>query len=183
MVELVKFDGEHANTKLAKQLFMWDKKKKDNMFLISADVNTQIDIKALTKYLKVGSGNLRGCDEDVLNNVLGSKKGAVNFFSIVNDTEKKVKMILDKVLYGAEWVSFHPMDNTASTCISKEGIDKIKELTGRDESNFEVLDFSSIGSGEAPPAKTEKGEKKPKVEQGKKMTVEEKKKKKEEEKA
>ena len=132
MVKLVKYEGEHANAKLAKQLFMYDKKKKDNLWLICADVNTEVDIKGLTKYLKVGSGNLRGADADRLESTLGCKKGMVNFFAIVNDTQRQVKVVLDKVLYEAEWVSFHPMDNTGSTCINKAGIDKIKELTGRD---------------------------------------------------
>jgi hypothetical protein len=44
----------------------------------------------------------------------------------------------------AEWTSFHPMDNAASTCISKEGILKLKEVGGRDESNWEVMDFATI---------------------------------------
>lgn len=41
----------------------------------------------------------------------------------------------------AEWASFHPMDNCASTAINREGIMKIRELAGRDETNFEILDF------------------------------------------
>lgn len=36
------------------------------------------------------------------------------------------------------------MDNTASTCINGNGILKLKELAGRDDSNFEVLDFATI---------------------------------------
>lgn len=68
---------------------------------------------------------------------------------MLNDTEKKVKVILDKRLLDAEWCSFHPMDNTASTAINRDGIQKLKELSGRDDSTFEVLDFSTIGSGAA----------------------------------
>ena len=45
-----------------------------------------------------------------------------------------VKIIMDKRLVEAEWASFHPMDNTGSTAINKEGIMKLKELGGRDDS-------------------------------------------------
>ena len=156
-MEKVKFDGEHANNVPAKQLFLWDKKKKENIWLVSAAGDTEFDMKEFNKYLKVGSGNLRGADESVLDSLLGCKKGMVNFFALINDKERKVKFILDKKLFDAEWASFHPMDNTASTCINKEGILKIKELLGRDDTNFEVLDFSTIGgapaSGEPKPKK------------------------------
>ena len=146
MIEVVKFDGEHSNFKLAKQLFMHDKKKKENMWLVCAAVDTQIDLKGLNKYLKVASGNLRAADQESLTQYLGCRKGTVNYFSIVNDVNKKVKVVFDKNLHEAEWQSFHPMDNTASTVIKREGVDKIKELCGRDDSNFEILDFSTIAS-------------------------------------
>jgi hypothetical protein len=55
---------------------------------------------------------------------------------MVNDTQKKVKIIIDQKLMDAEWASFHPMDNTGSTAINKEGILKLKELAGRDDTNW-----------------------------------------------
>ena len=74
MVATVKFDGEHANTVLAKQLFLHDKKKKENMWLVAAAVDTEVDMKALSKHLgvnqkRVGSGNLRGADASPMRNL------------------------------------------------------------------------------------------------------------------
>jgi len=59
MLEHVKFDGEYSDTMFAKNLFLQDKKKKDKMYLVVAAHDTAIDMKALTKHFKVGSGNLR----------------------------------------------------------------------------------------------------------------------------
>jgi hypothetical protein len=181
MLEKVKFEGDQENTLLAKNLFLWDKKKKENIWLICAGVDTEFDLKEVSKYLKVGSGNLRGADEDALYKLLGCKKGMVNLYGMINDVEKKVKVVIDKRLADAEWTSFHPMDNTGSTAIPKGSLTKLMELTGRDETSFEILDFSTISSGVAAP-KTEKANK-PKGKagqtQGVKMTAEEKKKKKE----
>ena len=95
MLEKVKFDGEHANAVLAKQLFLWDKKNKDQMWLVCAAASTEFDMKQFNKYLKVGSGNLRGADMDVMEQVLGCKKGMVNYFAMINDKDKKVKVIID----------------------------------------------------------------------------------------
>lgn len=124
------------------------------MFLVCAGVDTEVDMKALNKYLKVGSGNLRAADEESLNKYLGCIKGTVNYFSMINDVEKKVKIIMDKRLIEAEWASFHPMDNTGSTAINKDGIMKLKELGGRDDSNYEIMDFTTLG-GDAGAAATE----------------------------
>lgn len=71
----------------------------------------------------------------------------VNFFSIVNDVENKVTVLYDKNLYEGKWQSFHPMDNHASVCINKEGVDKIKELTGRDDTNLQIMDFAEMNQG------------------------------------
>lgn len=151
MKEEVKFTGEYEGAALAKQLFLYDKKNKDRIWLVCAEVDVEIDLKLLQKYLGVGSGNLRAADLDTLWKYLGCKKGLVNYFSIVNDVENKVKMIYDKKLYESKWQSFHPMDNAASTCINVEGVNKIKELTGRDDSNFEFMDFEAL-KGSAPAA-------------------------------
>jgi hypothetical protein len=56
------------------------------MWLVCAGVDTVVDTKALEKLWKVPSGKLRGADEASLNKFLGTKKGMVNYFSIVNDT-------------------------------------------------------------------------------------------------
>jgi Ala-tRNA(Pro) deacylase len=99
-----------------------------------------------------------------MNKLIGCKKGMVNIFSMLNDTEKKVKIILDQRLFDAEWASFHPMDNTASTAINKEGILKLKELTGREDAHFEVVEFSTFGNANAAPKKAK--EDKPKGKAG-----------------
>lgn len=62
MLEKVKFEGDHAKTLFAKNLFLANKKKKEQMYLVVAAHDTAIDMKALTKHLKVGAGNLRGGD-------------------------------------------------------------------------------------------------------------------------
>lgn len=139
-----------------------------------ADLNTTIDTKALAKHLK--ASNLRAADEESLKNLLNGEKGKVNYFSIINDKEKKVKLILDKVLFDAEWASFHPMDNTASTCINQAGILKIKEMCGRDDTNWQVLDFAELNSNQ----EAKKDQQKPKGGAGnqQKLTDEQKKQKK-----
>lgn len=142
MIATVKFDGDYSGTRLAKQLFLYDRKNKDKMWLVCADVDTNIDLKALNKYLPCSSGSLRAADHDSLYKYTGCKQGMCNYFSMINDVNKAVKIIVDQKLIDAPFASFHPMDNTGSTAINKEGILKLKELAGRDETNYEILDFT-----------------------------------------
>ena len=146
MIDIVKFDGEYEGTVLAKQLFLYDRKKKENMWLVCAAADTNIDLKALNKHLPCASGSLRAADHESLEKFLGCRQGMCNYYAMINDTDKNVKMIIDQKLLDAKFASFHPMDNTGSTAINKEGILKLKELSGRDDTNYELMDFEKLAA-------------------------------------
>ena len=122
MLEAVKFEGDAAKTKFAKNLFLYDKKKKERMWLVIAAYDTQIDMKQLTKDLKVGSGNLRGGSVERMEEVLGAKKGAVCLFSLINDSQNLVNLVMDKRLMCDEFdlIGYHPMVNTATLSLTRE---------------------------------------------------------------
>lgn len=172
MLEKVKFDGEHAQAMFAKNLFLHNKKKKELVYLVVAAHDTNIDMKGLTNHLKAGSGNLRAGDADVMEQLLGVKKGAVNLFSILNDTAKKVLLIVDqKLMNNYPLVAFHPMQNDATTAISQSDMKKVIELSNH---QAEVIDFSKLvtaseGGEEAKKAQPEA--KKPQKGQAKKEEV------------
>ena len=67
----------------------------------------------------------------------------------VNQAQIRTKILLDKALLDAEYASFHPMDNAASTAINKEGMMKLKELSGRDDETFEIIDFVQLNGAPA----------------------------------
>ena len=139
-MEHVKFTGAFEDTMFAKNLFFHDKKKKTKLWLVIAAHNTDIDMKKLSKDLGVGSGNLRQGDPEKLESILGVKAGSVNLFSIVNDVNKAVKLIVDKRLWeDVEHVGFHPMVNTATTSISRADMKKVVELAGHEPT---IMDFS-----------------------------------------
>lgn len=154
MLEKVKFEGALAGKVIfAKNLFLQDKKRKETGYLVIAAHDTTIDMKGLTKHLKVGSGNLRGGEVEVMEAMLGAKKGAVNLFAILNDTAKKVHLIMDhRLMNEAEQIAFHPMQNDATTAISNAHMKKVIGLSNREA---EVIDFSKLVSEDAGAAKGE----------------------------
>lgn len=146
-MKAVKFEGAFEKTHLAKNLFFADKKKKERMWLICAANDTKFQTKDLEKHLKTGSGNLRAGAFETLQEIVAAQKGAVNLFSIVNDSEKKIEIIVDKRLVDEEYVGFHPMQNTATTAIHGKNVAKIIELSGH---TVNILDFSTIVASAAP---------------------------------
>ena len=125
-------------------------------------------MKNLAKHLKTGSSNIRGGDEETMEQLLGVKKGAVNPFSIFNDKENKVKLLIDKRVAECETpLGFHPMVNTATTAVSMADLSRVFELAKHEP---EILDFAALGEGAAK-APAKEGGKKPAQGKGKQAEV------------
>jgi len=161
MAEKVHFEGEHANTMFVKNLFFQDKKKKEKMWVVCAANDTTIDLKALTKKLGCASGNLRAGGEDAMYTHLGARKGALTLFSLINDTNKAVNLIVDKRLTEEfPFIGFHPMVNTATTAITADAMNQIISLSAHEA---DIIDFAAMATAApAAPAQKQKPQKQPK---------------------
>ena len=123
-------DGTDVKARLpgghSKNLFLKD--KSGAFVLISALGRTEIRLNQLHK--RIGTKRLSFGKADALLELLGVVPGSVTVFSVLNDREKKVRLILDKALFDHEYVWFHPMRNTASTRIAPEDILTFADATG-----------------------------------------------------
>lgn len=121
----------------SKNLFLKD--DKGQLWLISAEQQTQINLKALPKV--IGSGRLSFGSEERLYQALGVRPGSVTALALINDPEHKVRFILDQRLYDAEIVNFHPLINTATTALDQADFRRFLDKLGRD---YRVIDFSDV---------------------------------------
>ena len=96
-----------------KNLFL--KNKKNNFFLFSCHENQIVDLKRLSKSLKLGS--LSFAKEDKLYEILGVRPGSVTPFGLLN-CNTVVKFYLDNKIYVSEEVNFHPLENTSTITIN-----------------------------------------------------------------
>jgi len=111
-----------------KNLFL--KCKKGSLWLITALEETPVDLKTLHK--KLGSGRLSFGNAQLLEESLGIKPGAVSTFGVINDTDHRVTVVLDKALMEHERINLHPLVNTATTGISREGLLTFLRATGHE---------------------------------------------------
>ncbi|MEJ2229175.1 MAG: prolyl-tRNA synthetase associated domain-containing protein [Alphaproteobacteria bacterium] len=114
-------EGAHT-----KNLFL--KCKKGSLWLITALESTPIELKTLHKHL--GSGRLSFGSADLLREVLGVEPGSVTTFAAINDAEARVTVVLDAAMMEYERINLHPLENTATTGISREDLVKFLDTCG-----------------------------------------------------
>ena len=130
-----KIAGGHS-----KNLFLKD--KSGAFFLICAQSDTPIKINKLHPVLNCK--RLSFGKPDALLEKLGVTPGSVTLFSIINDVDGDVALIIDQRLTEHERVNFHPLLNDATTAITSQDMIKFAKATGHDPI---VLDFVALSEG------------------------------------
>ncbi len=120
-----------------KNLFLKDKKGK--LWLISARQDTVIDLKQAPK--SIGSDRLSFGNEGLLYETLGVRPGSVTALGLINDPDQRVTFVLDKALWDADIVNFHPLTNTATTAMEQAAFRRFLARIGREPV---VVDFSAL---------------------------------------
>ncbi|GLS02120.1 DNA-binding protein [Brevundimonas denitrificans] len=120
-----------------KNLFLKD--KKGRLWLISARQDTVVDLKRADKW--IGSARLSFGNEALLWETLGVRPGSVTALGLINDPDRRVTFVLDKALWDADIVNFHPLTNTATTALTQAGFRKFLRLIGREPV---VADFGNL---------------------------------------
>ena len=120
-----------------KNLFLKDEKK--SFFLVSMYANKQLDLKALRRKLHAKK-KLSFASSEQLKENLNLSPGSVSIFGMINDNEHKVNLIVDKQVWEAEKVGFHPNINTSTLEISHEDLEKFYNSL---KSPKQILDLDS----------------------------------------
>jgi Ala-tRNA(Pro) deacylase len=109
-----------------KNLFL--RNKKEAMWLVVALEDRAIDLKRLGEVL--GAGRLSFGSPDRLRRHLGVEPGSVTPFSVINDPDRQVTLVLDRGLVEGGPINAHPLVNTMTTAISFADLRLFFEATG-----------------------------------------------------
>ena len=96
-----------------KNLFLKD--DKGQIWLIVCLEDAQVDLKAAPA--KIGSRRLSFGKPNLLMEVLGVEPGSVTPFGLINDTGRRVNVVLDAAMMAHEQLNYHPLQNSATTTI------------------------------------------------------------------
>lgn len=121
---------------IAKNLFLRDDKKR-NYYLLVVKSNKKIDLNDLKN--KINSRRLSFASEIDLEKYLKLKKGSVTPLGVLNDVERKVKVIIDEDILKEEIVGVHPNDNDATVFMKTKDLIRIIELNGN------LVEYAKVG--------------------------------------
>jgi Ala-tRNA(Pro) deacylase len=110
-----------------KNLFLKDNKGQRHFLVVVRD-EKRVDLKALPDLL--GSSRLRFGSPDLLKKHLGVDPGAVSLLAVFNDSDNAVEVVIDGDLWASEAFQFHPLINTSTLVISREGLEIFLNKTG-----------------------------------------------------
>ncbi|SMH54389.1 prolyl-tRNA synthetase associated domain-containing protein [Azospirillum agricola] len=101
-----------------KNLFLKD--RKDQLWLVVALEDARIDLNRLDKV--IGSARLSFASADRLWRHLGIRPGSVSPFALVNDTERRVKVVLQRAMMAHDPLNYHPLLNDRTTAIRPDDL-------------------------------------------------------------
>ncbi|MGD9845833.1 MAG: prolyl-tRNA synthetase associated domain-containing protein [Variibacter sp.] len=116
-----KIEGGHT-----KNLFLKD--KKGTVFLVVALEHAKIDLKTL--HGKLDAGRFSFGSADLLRELWGVEPGSVTPFGAINDTARRVTVVLDAAMMEHTTLNYHPLINTMTTAIGREDLVRFLEATG-----------------------------------------------------
>jgi Ala-tRNA(Pro) deacylase len=117
-----KIPGAHT-----KNLFLRD--KKGAVFLVVTLEDAAIELRSLHRLLGA-SGRFSFGSADLMRELIGVEPGSVTPFAVINDKGLRVAVVLDGAMMEYPVLNFHPLVNTGTTTISREGLLKFLEATG-----------------------------------------------------
>lgn len=116
----------HVPASHCKNLFLRD--RAGQRWLVVLPEERVLDLAALAALLDVRRLSFASPEE--LEARLGVLPGAVTPFAVVNDPERRVRVVLDRSLLSRPALKFHPLVNTATTVVSPEGLLRFLEAAG-----------------------------------------------------
>jgi Ala-tRNA(Pro) deacylase len=110
-----------------KNLFLRD--KKGALYLVTAEEDAAIELKSLHRRLGA-SGRFSFGSADLLMETLGVVPGAVTPLAAINDSARRVTVVLDAALMEHAVINCHPLANTMTTSLARDDLVRFLQETG-----------------------------------------------------
>ena len=118
-----------------KNLFLRDKKGIRH-FLVTVPQDKQVDLKELSSILE--ASRLSFASPERLKIYLGIDPGSVSLLALLNDSEKKVEVFVDNEIWNSELILCHPLVNTSTLAVTRDGMRQFLKKTGHNLRLVEV---------------------------------------------
>lgn len=120
-----------------KNLFLKD--KKGQHWLVVALENAAIALNGLDRI--IGSARLSFASPERLWDHLGVRPGSVTPFALVNDTERRVNVVLQQAMLEHSPLNYHPLLNDRTTALSPDDLLRFIRAGGHEP---RIVDFGRV---------------------------------------
>ncbi len=129
-MESCKEVDEELGTTLCKNLVLCNRQR-TNFYLLMMPGDKKFLTKDLSKQL--GVARLSFASDDYLKELLDVTPGSVSILCLMNDPDRRVRLLIEEEVLAGEYVGFHPCINTTSLRVKTEDLKKkIIPLLGHD---------------------------------------------------
>lgn len=131
-IEYLRTDHEEANTMeacneidkilevvICKNLFLCNRQQTD-FYLLMMPGDKPFKTKDLSK--QIGTARLSFANSEYMEKFLDIKPGAVSIMGLMNDSEKRVQLLIDRDILNDEYIGCHPCVSTSSLKIKTTDI-------------------------------------------------------------
>ena len=122
--------GEALNVHICKNLLLTPRNR-SAFYLLCLPAEKPFSTKDFSKL--IGSSRLSFASEEDLVALLGCHAGSASILGLMNDTEHRVTLAIDRAVAGDEWFGCHPCKNTSSLRLkTREVLEKFLPATGHE---------------------------------------------------
>ena len=97
--------------RICKNLFLCNRQKTD-FYLLTMPEDKPFHTKDLSH--QIGSARLSFASPEAMEELLGCTPGSASVLGLMNDTGHRVRLLMDREVYEAEWFGCHPCKNDGS---------------------------------------------------------------------
>lgn len=97
--------------RICKNLFLCNRQKTD-FYLLTMPEGKPFHTKDLSH--QIGSARLSFASPEAMEELLGCTPGSASVLGLMNDTGHRVRLLMDREVYEAEWFGCHPCKNDGS---------------------------------------------------------------------
>ena len=122
---------------ICKNLFLCNRQK-TQFYLLAMGPDKPFHTKDLSH--QIGSARLSFAPEDALWELLHCTPGSATILGLMNDTEHRVRLLMEREIYEAEFISCHPCHCTSSLKLrTADVLEKLLPHTGHEITVVEFL--------------------------------------------
>ena len=128
--------SDRLGTRICKNLFLCNRQQ-TAFYLLAMPEDKPFYTKDLSR--QIGSSRLSFAPPEKMEALLGCSPGSASVLGLANDTERRVRLILDRDVVEAERFACHPCDNTGSLTIATE--DLLEKFLPRVGHDYDVVEL------------------------------------------